>query len=227
MNQQNRAAIFGGIITLGVIVAAVAIFLSTRNAAGQGARFDYDTLPMTRTEDGAFVIGNPDAPITIVEFADFLCTHCQTYTDVVDRFIEEQVLTGAAKFEFRMFQTADSAGVTFRLMECAVEQDETIFFAAHDVMFDLTKRGWNRTSSQDFANQLGLNYGELLNCVGDNRNTWQFMTDTRLGANAGVSGTPAVRIRINNSNLQPISAEYVRGGPSYAVLAATVQAANQ
>jgi protein-disulfide isomerase len=227
MNQQNRAAIFGGIIALGVIVAAAAIFLSTRNATGQGARFDYDTIPTNRTADGAFVIGDPDAPITIVEFADFMCPHCQTYTSVVDQFIEEQVLTGAAKFEFRMFQSSDQAGITFRLMECAVEQDETIFFAAHDVMFDLTRRGWNRTSSQDFANELGLNYGELLNCVGDNSNQWQFVTDSRLGQSNQVTGTPAVRIRLSDGPLQPISPQHVRGGPSYAVLRAAVETANQ
>jgi protein-disulfide isomerase len=227
MKQQNRAAIFGGIIALGVVIAGIAIFLSTRSAAGQGARFDYDTIPTERTTDGAFVIGDPDAPITVVEFADFMCPHCQTYTSVTDQFIEEQVLTGAARFEFRMFQSSDASGITFRLIECAVEQDENIFYAAHDVMFDLTRRGWNRTSSQEFANELDLNYGEMLNCVGDNSRNWQFITDSRVGQSAGVTGTPGVRIRLADGNLRTISPEYARGGPSYTVLAATVQAANQ
>jgi protein-disulfide isomerase len=34
-------------------------------------------LPQTRTADGGFVVGAADAPITIVEFADYACPHCQ------------------------------------------------------------------------------------------------------------------------------------------------------
>jgi protein-disulfide isomerase len=36
----------------------------------------YEGIPFERLEDGGFVLGDPAAPITIVEFADFLCSHC-------------------------------------------------------------------------------------------------------------------------------------------------------
>jgi protein-disulfide isomerase len=224
MNNNNRAAILGGIIGLVVIVAGVAILLTTRSGAGQGARFDYDSIPQTVTDDGAYVLGDPAAPITIVEFADFMCPHCQDYTDTIDRVIEEHVLTGNAKFEFRMFPTTDRTAITFRLLECSTQQDEAIFYPAHDVLFDLTKAGWGQTSSQEFANRLGLNYGELLNCISD-ANQWQI--DAQLGQRSGVTGTPAVRIRLADGPLQPISEQYIRSGPSYQVIASTVNAANQ
>ena len=52
-------------------------------------------------------------------------------------------------------------------MECAVDQNPDIFWEGHDIMFDLNQRGWNQTSSQEFANRLNVNYGEMLNCVED------------------------------------------------------------
>jgi len=223
MNQSNRVAVFGGIIAAGVIVAIAAIFISTRNASGGGARFDYDSIPQSVTDDGAPVLGNPDAPITIVEFADFMCGHCQEYTSVIDQLIEEKVVTGEAKFEFRMFPSVDRNAITFRLVECATEQDPGIFWTAHDVMFDLTKRGWNQNSSTEFANRLNLNSGEMFNCISE---ADQWTVDATLGQQNGISGTPGIRIRLNDGELEPISG-FDRGGPSYSVLETTIDAANR
>jgi protein-disulfide isomerase len=220
--SRNRMVIFGGVLAAVAVVAIGAIVLSTSDAAVRGAAFDYSEIPQSRTDDGAFVLGDPAAPITIVEFADFLCPHCQEYTSVTKQVIEELVMTGQARFEFRMFQSSDRNAITFKLVECAVEQDADIFWEAHDVMFSLTSRGWTQTSSQQFANRLNLNFGELLNCATDAE---QWVTDSRLGQSSGVTGTPAIRVRLGDGPLQPISEQFARGGPSFSVLRAAVEAA--
>ena len=88
-------------------------------------------------------------------------------------------------------------------------------------MYSLTIRGWNQESPREFSDQLGLNYGELLNCV---RTADQFETDIRLGQLSEVNGTPAIRVRYGNSDgvPQPISEAYVRGGVTYQVIAAAI-----
>jgi protein-disulfide isomerase len=189
----------------------------------RGAKFDYSDIPQSVTDDGAHVLGDPDAPITVVEFADFRCPHCQRYTEVVEQVIENHVMTGEAKFEYRFFPTTDRQGFTARLVECAVEQDAN-FWEAHDVMFGLTSRGWTQTSSQEFANILDLNYGELLNCV---NSADQVDRDARIGVNAGVTGTPAVRVRYGDGELQPIGPQYTGGGPPYSVIQAAIERANE
>ncbi|MEL6151948.1 MAG: thioredoxin domain-containing protein [Chloroflexota bacterium] len=219
-SNQQRLLIFGGIIAVAVIIGIVAIVISTTDARG-GAKFDYDTIPQSFTEDGAPVLGDPEAPITIVEFADFQCPHCQTYTGTVAQVIENHVLTGEAKFEFRMFPSVDRQGFNFALMECAVDQGAN-FWVAHDIMFNMTSRGWNQTSSQEFAERVGVSYGDLLNCAGDAE---QWVVDATVGQQAGVSGTPGVRIRLNDGALQPLPGGE-RGGPSYPVIRAAIEQAN-
>src|SRR5688572_1885482 len=44
----------------------------------------YADIPFSRTVDGAPVLGDPDAPITIVEFADFACPPCQRYQPTME-----------------------------------------------------------------------------------------------------------------------------------------------
>lgn len=220
--NQQRFALLGGIVVVALIIAGAVIAFSTSDAAVRGAKFDYSSIPQSVTEDGAHVLGDPNAPITVVEFADFQCPHCQRYTEVTSQIIENHVMTGEAKFEYRYFPTTDRQGFTARLVECSVEQGAN-FWVAHDVMFGLTSRGWTQTSSQEFANILDLSFGELLNCV---NSADQIDTDMRVGVNAGVTGTPAVRIRVGDGDLQPIAPQYEGGGPPYTVIQAAIQSAN-
>lgn len=220
MANQRRLIIFGGVIGAAVIGALAGILLTRSSGTVQGAKFDYSQVQASRTEDGAFVLGDPNAPVTIVEFADFLCPHCQDYTEVTERVIEEYVLTGQAKFEYRFFPTTDRSLLTPALVECAAGDDPARFWVAHDIMFDLAKRGWNQNSPQEFARRMNMSYGELLNCA---RDADQYETDARLGQSAGVTGTPAVRVRFNDGPLQAAAGD--RGGPSFEVLSAIIQQA--
>jgi protein-disulfide isomerase len=56
----------------------------------------YAHIPFSHTDDGAPVLGNPDAPITIIEFADFACPYCQRYEPTMQVFIDTYVATGRA-----------------------------------------------------------------------------------------------------------------------------------
>ena len=158
--------IFGGVALAAALVAVAFIVFSTSDAAVQGANFNYDEIPQSTTEDGAPVLGDPDAPVTIVEFADFMCPACQQYESTKERLIENYVMTGQAKLEYRYFPTVDRSGFVSGLVECAVDQGAN-FWVAHDIMFDLASQGGREVDSQEFANRLDLSYGELINCVGE------------------------------------------------------------
>ena len=85
------------------------------------------TLPASHSHaqaDGGFVLGNPNAPITMIEFADFACPHCQEYHPMITQFLADYVVTGKAKFEYRVFPTAGGqlSEYTGQLLECAEEQ---------------------------------------------------------------------------------------------------------
>lgn len=217
--SSTQLYILVGVIVLALIAGGVFIAMTNSSGTVTGAKFDYSQIPSSRTEDGGFLLGDPEAPVTIVEFADFQCSHCQEYTEVTEMVISELVMTGKANFEYRMFPTVDRAAFTSRLVECAAQEDAAAFWPAHDVMFDLNKQGWQQTSARDFARAVGVDYNELVNCIED---AGQWRTDVEVGQSVGVNGTPAIRLRVDGE-LRAIAPEYERGGPGYSVIALAVE----
>jgi protein-disulfide isomerase len=55
------------------------------------------------TPEGGFVMGNPDAPIKIVEFASYTCSHCRDFTAESAEPLKEIVNSGKVSYELRSF----------------------------------------------------------------------------------------------------------------------------
>jgi protein-disulfide isomerase len=229
--QQNRSLglIVTAVAVLAVAAAGVFIFLSN-NAPSQTGSGGFGDVPRTRLEDGGYVIGSLDAPITIVEFADFLCPHCQDYKAEINRFIQEYVTTGQARFEYRMFPVIDPRSSTYAaaIVECVDNQRPGAFWDAYDVMFELTSsQRFNADTARVIAERTNVSYPAIVNCTSD---AAQWQTDYALGQQAGVQGTPAVMMRDASGQLQWISfggRTYDRGGVPFEVLAGITAAAQQ
>lgn len=59
---------------------------------------------VTATDAGGYLMGNPEAPIELVEFASLTCPHCaEFYESAEQELVEKYVNTGRVNFEFRNF----------------------------------------------------------------------------------------------------------------------------
>lgn len=199
--QQRNMMILGGIVVAAVLVFIVAAVMSSRSTLTGGA-IDYTGVNQTRTDDGAFIIGNPEAPVTIVAFEDFLCPHCQAYEPVIQEFMRQYVLTGKARFEYRMLPAVDPtySPLAARFAECADTLNPGTFFQAHDLMFELASASrFSNSTPRTFAERLGLKYSDLLECTAD---ADQVTVDTQLATQLGAGGTPTVMVRYGDSRPQ-------------------------
>lgn len=223
---QQSYLIIGAIVIIAAIAAGAAIFVSSSTSVVSSDAGRYANIPQSRTADGGFVLGNPDAPITVVEFADFLCPHCQAYSPTISRFIDEYVATGKAKFEYRMLPTGAGGELSFyaaRLAQCSDIMKPGSFWQAHDILFELASASrFSAATARTFAERMGLDYAQLLTCTQD-RNTNQVITDQRLAGQVGVQGTPAMLIRRADGQLVWPSGSPTRGAPSYQELELWVQ----
>jgi len=223
--NQQQLLIIGGIVVVAIIAVVALIALSGQAA---GSTIDYASLPQSRTPEGGFVIGNPDAPITIIEFADYACPACQSYLPDIERFIADYVVTGQARFEYHVFPTAGGAQTAFAgdMAECMDNAQPGAFWTSYVRYNQLAQQGSYPDAPRVVARELGLNYSDLLACEQENSMVEQSVA---LGQQLRVEGTPAVRVRYADGNPTFIffaGQSFERGPVAYDVLAGITQQAN-
>ncbi len=197
-NRPSNRMIIALVIVAAAIVALAFVILSIQGGSSSDGSA-YVDIPQGRQDDGGFVLGNADAPITIVAFEDFLCSHCQRFKPTVDQFISKYVATGMARFEYRIFPAVHPgySPLAGKLAECADTLRPGSFWHAHDVLFDIASaRAFSDQSSRTFAESMGLAYADLLECTADAK---QADIDTQLGTQLGVTGTPTIMVRYGSS----------------------------
>ncbi len=106
--------------------------------------------PVKISVDNDPVIGNPDAPITIIEFSDFQCPFCaRFYSQTLPLIYEEYIDQGKVKLVFRDFpiQSIHPNAVPASVAsECANEQGK--FKEMHDILFG-NQNQWNNQETVD------------------------------------------------------------------------------
>jgi protein-disulfide isomerase len=94
-----------------------------------------DTLPLAEVPD--MILGNADAPVTLVEYASYTCPHCATFHDTVFKNLKKDYIdTGKVKFVFREVYS-DRYGLWAAMVaRCG---GETRYFGISSMLFDQQK----------------------------------------------------------------------------------------
>lgn len=129
---------------LGFLVVAAAAVLFYKNYAGNGAPEgpappSAESLLTVTADD--IVLGSPDAPVTIFEYASLTCPHCAHFTlDTLPRLKAEYIDTGKVKLVFRDFPLDTWALKASMLAHCAGPER---FYGFLDVLFH-NQPQWSR-----------------------------------------------------------------------------------
>lgn len=189
----------------------------------------FEDLPQSRAEDGAFVLGDPDAPVTLVIFSDWACPHCQTYYTAIEPLLTEYLLSGQVKLEHRMLPTAGGMNTVYAgtLAECADDMQEGGFWRSYFLLYELALSGDYDAYiiTTTIAEELDLDPDELYACTKEIR---QVRTDVELANEMGIQGTPAVMIRYGDGEPEFVEFNditYESGGVPEEILREVIEAA--
>jgi len=141
--------------------------------------------------DDDTVKGDPNAPVTIVEWSDFECPFCERFYQQTLGLIEKEYIdTGKVNMVYRDFPLSfhENAQKAAEAAECAGEQGK--FWEMHDSLFENGVEGGVR-SFKKFAKDLDLNDAEFNECLDSGKMESEVKKDMVDGQNAGVKGTPA------------------------------------
>ncbi len=172
------------------------------------------------------ILGNPNAPITLVEYGDYQCPFCtaffkQTQPQIVSNYVNK----GVVRMVFRNFPFLGPESIAAaQAAECAFDQHK--LWAYHDALYqakadDEAKGGGendgslNRTLFVSIAGKLGLDMPTFTSCLDGNKHASDVTAAKTAAGAAGVNSTP--NFFVNGAQ--------IIGAQPYATFSAAIDAA--
>lgn len=190
------------ILIAGVLISGAVIY---SNSSGPGAPLGQDLGPEVVSGDGLelnegdVILGDPNAPVTIIEYSDFQCPFCGRFYSQTEPSIKENyVQTGKVKFVYRHFAfLGPESRAAANAVECA--KDQGSFWEFHDEVFNAEIRdgqehngNLDRTLFLSIAQGLGLDVAEYTSCLDTNKYNDKVENDYAVAQTLGVAATPTV-----------------------------------
>ena len=195
--MRNILIVAGGVVAVAAI--AVGVYFGTRPnspppAVAVAATPDKTALLGLQATD--HVLGDPKAPVTIIEYASLTCSHCAHFHVMVLPELKKKYLdTGKARLIYRDYPLDQVAAKASQLAECAGNER---YFAVLDMMF----RGqaqWVAAADPiaEVAKSLriaGMGDNEVKACLANEAVANGVVADFRGGETLGVTSTPTLFI---------------------------------
>lgn len=101
--RARRLKIIGGVLGGAAIVVVAAVLISLGGASGSKVKGAAEVADRFEgIEQKGITLGSPDAPVTLVEYADLKCPFCRDFTEnAFPTIVDDYVKTGKVKVEFR------------------------------------------------------------------------------------------------------------------------------
>jgi len=241
--QNSLLTLPGAIIVAGTIIAIAIIWTqkpiiqnpdanlaaAVPNQAGQ--------LNIATITNEDHILGDPNAPIKIVEYSDASCPFCKMFHPTMKQIIEEYGPEGKVAWVYRHFPLDKpdpqgrvlhpNAGYEAQAMECAAEiGGNEKFWAFTNRLYEVTPAvtaqtpaGLPREEIPKIAQYAGLDVNSFNECLSSGRYKAAVDADYIDGLNAGIQGTPFSVIITPTGTKIPIT-----GAQPYANVKASIDA---
>jgi protein-disulfide isomerase len=136
-------------------------------------------------------LGDPNAPIKIIEFGDFLCPFCARAVTIFYPQIENLINQGKVVLYFRDFVVHPQAMIIHNAARCANEQGK--YWEFNKAVFQKFLNGVDTSKKEnllDIGQELELKLKEFNQCIEENRYVQNINLDMQEGIKLNVEGTP-------------------------------------
>ena len=217
--NKNLAMVCGTIILVSLVVAGAVLYSNSNKGNNvvingntpnnQQPQNQQPTGPVSVSSDDDPVLGDKNAPLTMIEFSDYECPFCKRhFTDVYPQLKKDYIDTGKLKLVFRDFIAVPShnplATSQAIAASCAKDQGgDSMYFRYHDAIFTKTISNGNGMAVSELpaiAKSLGLNVSTFQGCLDSNKYKDEVTKDIADASKAGVNGTPSFFVGKSTSN---------------------------
>lgn len=213
--RQDMGKIIGAIAGVVVLVVIVVVALSLSGGDDNGGSSDKSSADVEKLLAGipqsGTLLGDPDAKVTLVEFADLQCPACKQYADqVLPDIISGPVRKGTANFDLNQWTIiGPDSNIAAMAAYAAGEQDRYWQFIENFYKNQGPENGGYVTDDflTDIAKDAGVPDLDKWNTDRTDDARWEkVLTETDSQAsNLGLTGTPGFAIKVGNGPLEALN----------------------
>jgi protein-disulfide isomerase len=165
------------------------------------ARFSADKIKNVELQDSPSK-GAPDAPVLIVEFADFECPFCGAVKPVVDSLFEK--FPGKVRLVFKHFPLAMHQNAEKAARAAVAAQKQGKFWEMHGLLFE-NQQALDAANLEQLAAKAGLNLEQFKKDLASEVAADAVARDRKQGEALDLQGTPSIFI---NGRLFPTGQDF-------------------
>jgi len=158
--------------------------------------------PVSKTRD--HIRGNPDAPVSLIEYSDFECPFCKRFHDTAKQIVQQY--GGKVNWVYRHFPLDfhnPAAQREAEAAECAAELGgNEAFWRYTDLIYTRTPsngKGVPEAELPGMATSIGLDKSKFVECLASGRKSARVREDLVEGSAIGINGTPGNILRNNRT----------------------------
>jgi protein-disulfide isomerase len=192
--QHRQRQLITIVIVLGAVLILMAIIIWPQFAPiGDIVVPEAKSYPLT---DG-FAMGDPQAPVVIEEYSDFLCAYCGNFhRNTLGQIVDQYVATEQVYLVFNVFQLHPESFPSAHASMCAAEQGK--FWQYADILYAnqaslYSVRNIDRLL-ETFAENMDLDVDRFQTCMQENRYLDRIQENYLAGTNYGIHSTPSFLI---------------------------------
>jgi protein-disulfide isomerase len=144
-----------------------------------------------------YLLGKPDAPVQIIEFADFECPACGNFAVVTEPDVRKRIIeTGLASYHYYDFPLPMHKNTWYASEAAACANDQGKFWEMHDELFQGQDQ-WNTEATSNptsvfegYAKTLGLDVDKWKSCYNSQAHLRDIQANRAEGDRRKVGQTP-------------------------------------
>ena len=149
----------------------------------------------TFLSNGSPILGDPNAPITLVEFGDYQCHYCNVFFQSIEKdIVKNYVDTGKVIIIFKDYNIiGEDSVIASQGAHCA--NDQGLFWEYHDILYSNwtgENNGWASPENLAiFAQQIDLNMNKWSECMKKGSHSQIILKSNDDARTLELTGTPA------------------------------------
>jgi protein-disulfide isomerase len=190
----SKTPFYAALIVIGLVGVGALAYVASKP---KNEATTVDPAAVAAGEPQGYLLGKPDAPVQVIEFADFECPACGQFATLAEPDIRKRLVEpGTISYRFYDYPLPMHKNTWEASNAAACADEQGRFWEMHDQLFNAQDQ-WNgqatsrpKSKFQDYAKAIGLNVDQWESCYDARKYQPRIKANEQMATKRGATQTP-------------------------------------